>query len=267
MSKTRPIQRYDDYAGVMSHAGKYPGGTALIVLGGYSAKDWESLYAEVKPDVLLGANGVNAKIPHLDYWMIVENMRRSLRLAGNGDPDALAYMEMLNREMSEKTIKLVSQHSWNIIGDTRNCIRIRIQGYELDKIPDDFTFRDYGIGYLAGWELKQKGVGAPVNVGTVALQLLHHAGILGVAEVHTIGFDLVFRNQSAHHWYDYPTYKTGRYREESMFTTYKGVETLWTWIETAQYMKEIEYMFERDGITWKDHSNGLLQIEELECAR
>jgi hypothetical protein len=45
------------------------------------------------------------------------------------------------------------------------------------------------------------------------------------------------------------------------------VDTTWTWIETAQYLKEIEYLFARDGIKWRDHSDGLLQLERLECAK
>jgi len=106
-----------------------------------------------------------------------------------------------------------------------------------------------------------------VNVGTVGLQLIHHAGILGCTHVHTIGYDLLFQESEHHHWYEYPTYKTGRHRNQEMFTQYKGVSTLWSWVETAQYLKSIEPMFAKYGIFWKDHSKGLLQIEGLECAR
>lgn len=257
--------RHDDPAGVMAHADKYAGGKALIVLGGYSAKDWQQLYADLKPDVLIGANGVNSQVYGLDYWMIAENMTRSNRMANEGNPDAIALMEMFHRDAGAKT-KLVSWRSWDILRDTRNCIKIRRQGYELEEVERWHNFRDYGLGYLAGWELKHKEAGATVHVGTVGLQLLHHAGILGCSEVHTIGYDLMFRDEHKHHFYKYPEYKADRFRTDKFRVEYKGVDTQWTWIETAQYLKAIEYLFVRDGLKWVDHSDGLLKIEGLDCA-
>jgi hypothetical protein len=114
--------------------------------------------------------------------------------------------------------------------------------------------------------LKAQGVGAKVHVGTVGAQLLHMAGILGCAEVHTVGFDLMFCDNHAHHAYDYPLYKRDKFRTDKYRVEYKGIDTQWTWIETAQWLKEIEWIFERDGLKWFDHSGGLLKAEGLKSA-
>ncbi len=257
--------RYDDPKGVMKHAGRFDGGKALVVLGGYSAANWAELCASIKPDVVIIANGANALVQNADYWICAENMTRSNRLAREGNPAAIAYMEMFHRDAGAKT-KLVSWHSWGILRDTSNCIRIRRQGLELDEMSG-FSFRDYGMGYLAGWLLKDQTAGAAVHVGTVGAQCLHHAGILGCAEVHTIGYDLMFRDGSGHHAYDYPVYTVDKYRTSSMFVEYKGVRTQRVWIESAQWLKAIEPIFKRDGLRWIDHSGGLLSLMGLECTR
>jgi hypothetical protein len=258
-------QRPDDPQGVMRHAGKYAGGTALIVLGGYSAVDWEQVRDSVRPDVILGANGVNAKIHDLDYWMCAENMTRSAKLADEGDERSRQFAEILNRKGAR--VRLVSHRSWHLLEDASDAICIRRQGYELTEIPENFTIRNYGEGYWSGWILKHKHAGVPVHVGTVGLHMLHHAGILGCSEVHTIGFDLMFREGDGHHWYPYPIYQADRFRNETMFTTFEGIPTQHYWIETAEYLKAVEWLFNRDGMRWIDHSNGLLTAMGLECTR
>jgi hypothetical protein len=260
--------RLDDPATVAEHKDKFKDKKALIVLGGYSASDWEKLRDELHPDLIIGANGVNAIVPNLDYWLCAENMTRSNGLSKQTDSYGLELMEMFHREAGAK-YKMVSHRSWGLLRDTKNCIKIRRNGRELNELGD-FSFRDYGMGFLAGGisrhvEAWQKKV--EIYVGTVAFQCLHLAGVLGCSEVHTIGFDLCFKEKKRHHAYQYPTYKADRYRTEEMFTTYKGVSTMWAWIETAQYLKAMEWMFKRDGIDWHDHSDGLLKIEGLDCTK
>lgn len=257
--------RYDDAQGVMIHAGKYDGATALIVLGGYSAKDWQALKDKVKPDVILIANGVNSMVENADYWVMAENLTRSHRMAAEGDKDSQKIVDMFHRDSGAKW-RFVSHRSINRLADKSNVVSIRRQGYELSEITQWFSFRDYGLGLLAGWELQHKDAGAVVHVGTVGAQLLHLAGILGCFAVHTIGYDLMFKDADKHHAYDYPTYKVDKFRTDKFRLNYKGADTQWTWIETAQWLKAIEWVFERDGIEWFDHSNGLLKIEGVKGA-
>jgi len=256
--------RPDDPQGVMQHADKYTGGKALIVLGGYSARDWERVRDEIRPDVILGANGVNSMITDLDYWMCAENMTRAHNLAAKGDERNRQFFEILNRKGAR--VRLVSHRSWWLLEDKSDAVCIRRKGYDLHEIPENFSIREYGEGYWSGWLLKQTEAGVPVRVGTVGLHLLHHAGILGCAEAHTIGFDLMFRKEEGHHWYPYPTYQPDRFRNETMFTRWEDIPTQHYWIETAQYLQAVEWMFERDGMRWVDHSNGLLRAMGLQCA-
>jgi len=238
----------------------------LIVLGGYSAKDWRALYDDVHPDVVIIANGANDLVYGADYWICAENLTRSHRMAQQGDADSQKIVDMFHRQAGAKT-RLVSHRSIARIAEHRdNCIAVRRQGYEPHESKMWFSFREYGLGLLAGWLLRQKDAGAEVHVGTVGAQCLHLAGILGCAEVHTIGYDLMFQGDGNHHAYAYPLYKQDRFRTDKYRVQYKGVDTQWAWIETAQWLKEMEWMFERDGLSWHDHSSGLLTVEGLKCA-
>lgn len=257
--------RYDKPTAAMQHAGKYAGGKALVVLGGYSAKRWQEVREEVNPDVLIIANGANAMVKDADYWICAENMTRAHRRAVEGSQPDKEFVEMFHRNAGAK-FRLISHRSWNRMENTSNCIAIRRQGYELDEIAQYFSFRDYGLGLLAGWLLRKKESGAEVHVGTVGAQCLHWAGILGCSEVHTIGYDLMFRDETRHHAYDYPVYTVDKFRAEQFRTEYKGVATQWAWLESAEWLKAIEYLFERDGLRWRDHSGGLLSVMGLKCA-
>lgn len=265
-----PYLRPDDPQAVIAHKDRFYGGRALIVLGGPSGKDWQALYQRLRPDVLMTANG-NTNLPGVEYWMIAENMNFQWNRAKQGDERG---KEFINRIIGPNTAryKLISHRSWNLFPSHENCIRIRRKGYELSQIPQDFSLREYGEGYLSGWMFKHTQANQPkvnFHVGTVGLHLLHHAGILGCKEVHTIGYDLMFKGLN-HHWYKYPPYQADRYTNENMFVSRQygdtHISTRWAWVETAQCLKAIEYLFDRDGLTWRDHSDGLLTHEGLQCA-
>jgi len=261
--------RPDDPVAMSAHHGRFYGGKALAVLGGPSGQGWATLRNEIKPDVIITANGAT-RLPGADYWLLTENMNYCHNLSQKGHQRLGKFLHVFDK-MNTAKVQLVSHRSWNLLHlygiDLRKCISIRRKGYELDDIPQDYTLREYGQGFMAGGMSKcggwQKGV--KILMGTVGMQLLHLAGILGCAEVHTVGFDLTLDNPKKHHWYKHPTYEADRFRTEEMFVDHKGVTTKRWWIETAQYLKSIEYLFERDGLLWRDHSNGLLKLEGLQC--
>ena len=251
--------RPDDPEKVMKHAGRYDGKTALVVLGGYSAVGWEALRDKIKPDLIIGGNGVNSMVHNLTYWACCENMTP---WATKEDPRSISLMQMFYRDTGAK-IRLISHRSWHLLKDTTNCIRImrdKNHGDGPGETPDYFSFRKYGGGLLNGWLLKNKAANMELHVGTVGVQLLHVAGILGCAVVHTIGYDLMFKDDQHHHWYEYPRYEVDTFRKPSMFIEYLGVKTQWIWVETAQFLKAIQPLFIRDGLNWFDHSAGLLQV-------
>lgn len=263
MSDDRP----DDPAAVMAHAGRYTGGTALIVLGGASAAGWERLSAEVQPDVLLIANGVNAVIKNADYWIISENMNFTAKHAAIGDARAIEFMEMFHRDSGAKT-KLISHRSWDLLRNTDRCVSIRRTGYEPGRIPADFSYRVYGEGFMSGWIFADRRVmRMRQRVGNAGCQLLHMAGILGVDKIHTIGFDMTFRDPDHHHFFPYPAYQVDHFRNQANFINYRGTDTQVIWVECAKFLKTMEPYIKRAGIQWIDRSEGLLKVMGLECAQ
>lgn len=260
----REARRFDNPFGVMKHANKYEGGVALIVLGGTSGANWEKLRDEVHPDVILGANGTCFKIDDLDYWVLAENMSYARTMARRGSEREQQFMRLLTHEHHAKW-RMISHRTWHLLEDTTNCVSIRRLGIDARS---SFSFREYGEGLLHGPMLKVTSAlrrGVRFRVGSVGTQVLHLAGILGVKEIHTIGFDLCFKDDKHHHWYDYPTYQPDRFRTDLMFKTYNGVRTQEDWIEGMMFLSTLEKPMQDVGITWRDHSDGLLKAGGVFC--
>lgn len=260
------MTRPDNPLAVMEHQDRFYGGVALVVLGGPSGKDWAQLRDAIDPDVVITANGMT-RLPGADYWVLAENMSFCHHRASQGDDRLGKFLHVFDRENTAE-FKMINHRNFNLLAhygiDPGDCISIRREMCDLE----DFSLREYGEGFLkgdlstdGGWRERVK-----VCVGTVGLQLLHLAGILGCMEVHTIGFDLMFRSKKKHHWYEHPKYVAGRFRNHTMFIIHKGVDTQGWWVETAAYLKRMQPIFERDGLEWRDHSEGLLSIEGLWCA-
>jgi hypothetical protein len=238
--------------------GERTGQRALLILGGLSGQHWKETAREINPDFLLGVNGVNAVIPDLDYWLCIENMRATFsRARKHKDPRYMAIVEMFLR-LGPK-IRFVNRNSVHLLKDLNNVITVnRGYGLPVERLPEDFSLRKFGKGLLNGPASKRGVDVAKIGIGTVALQAFHLAGILGAAEIHTIGFDLCFGKTQ--HWYEYPeTYKPGRYFGEKSFVQYMDLKTTWQWVDTAEYMRSLKPLMETAGITWVDHSDGLLQ--------
>lgn len=250
--------RNDEPRAVMVHKDFYKGGKALIVLGGPSAENWKMLRDFITPDVIIGANGSN-KIP-LDYWLCVENMSFPAKKAEEGEQRYIDIMKSFNK--LGPTTRFVNRKSVQFLEDRENVIPIRRSHIED---PAGFDFRDYGEGFINGKLMNRPEVGVPLRAGTVGLQCLHLAGILGISEIHTIGYDLMLKG--SHHWYQYPNYEPTRFYTEQMFTTHKGAKTMWFWVDTVEYLKKVEQEFSFHGIMWKDYSDGLIQLEKLEASK
>jgi hypothetical protein len=271
--------RPDNPKAMAMHKDRFYGGTALVILGGPSGAGWERLRDAVAPDVIITMNGAT-RIPGADYWLLTENMN-FCESRKDRDERLAAFMHVMDRGNTAETL-LVSHRSWNLLPtygiDESRCVRVMRARYPRLEID----LRNYGKGFLKGPLSRCRGwePGVRVCVGTVGLQALHLAGILGCAEVHTIGFDLMFSPQrhkghkdgqlgheEKHHWYEHPRYEAGRFRTEEMFIEYRGVRTQGWWMETAKYLKSLRDVFERYELIWQDHSEGLLAVEGAWCAQ
>jgi len=265
------MKRLDDPLAMQLHHNRYHGnGRVLIVLGGDSGRNWEKLRDEIRPDVILGANGTCLEIENLDFHLVVENLHLAAGRAAEGDARYRRIMEIVSPKNTAR-VKLISFLNWKgtpVIDSCISAIRIKRMGELGDDYESQFknvSLREYGEGFLAGPVFDHPGaLTSPkikFRVGTVAAQLLHLAGILGVKEVHSIGMDFCGYG----HFYQYPTYQPDRFRTDQMFTEYKGLKTQYDWIQGAHWLKSLQWMFERDGLEWQDHSHGLLAAEGLWC--
>jgi len=269
--------RKDQPQEVDKFQGAFYGGKALLVLGGPSGKEWQSLQDEIKPDVILGANGTCFEIDNLDFHLVVENMHMAAGRASKGEERYQTMMKIISPENTAK-VKMISFLNWKgspIVDGRVKAIKIKRMGELGDNYEEQFerfSFREYGDGFLAGPLFDHPGaLTSPkiqFRVGTVATQLLHLAGILGVKQVHTIGIDFCFRESSQHHhWYRYTNYQPDRFRTGAMFTQYEGLNTQWDWVSGGLWLRDmVEPLMERDGLQWVDHSNGLLKSLGLRCA-
>lgn len=242
-----------------------------MVLGGASAQDWESLRDEINPDVIIGVNGVCFEIDDLDFHLVVENLHMAAGRAARGEERYQRIMEIISPSHNAK-VRLYSFLNWKppaLVDDRIQVVRIQRMGElgaDYDAQMRRFSFRSYGDGFLAGPMFDRLGAlsnpRTQFRVGTVGTQAIHLAGILGVAEVHTIGFDLCEYG----HWYNYPKYQPDRFRTGAMFTEFAGLRTQWDWIQGGQWLKTLGPMFYRDGLQWWDHSGGLLAAMGLWCS-
>jgi hypothetical protein len=258
--------RPDEPAKIAEHEGRYLGGSALVVLGGPSGKDWKKLCEELRPDVLISVNG-NTRLPGADYWLLVENMHFSDKAAEQGQVREQNRLKLFDESNTAKTL-LISHRSWDLLPkyniDEKRCIKIR-----RSPTQEGFDPRRYGEGLLAGEISKVPGwnPSVKVRVGTVSAQALHVAALLGCSAIHTLGLDFLLSQNGQHHWYAYPSYQPDRFRNEKMFTEFKGRTTMRWWLESAEWMSNtIDPILRKADISWHDHSSGLLLLLGAKCA-
>lgn len=257
-----PDGRPDDVQAVRQHEGRYEGGIALAVLGGPSAQNWKRLHAELQPDIVLGANGVNAAIAGLPYWMVTENMGYAHRHRKMSH--WAQVMEMFYRDTGAQ-VKMINFKNWELMrngGNLQGCIKVKRKGYPEGEWPESFSLRHYGEGFMSGWNFQDPSKHSNQQVGTTGAQLLHLAGILGCREVHTIGFELVGND----HFYRYPEYGPDHFRKPENFVMFAGLATQAVWLEGARFLSTMRPYFERDHLIWRDHSHGLFEELNLWCA-
>lgn len=278
------MDRRDEPHVAMSHAGAFDGGRALIVLGGPSGASWKIVRDSVKPDVLITVNGVASKIPDADYWICSENMNwafaQSTRDGTKLQDRAMALMKMFRGGSAR--VRLVNRLSHHLLSDSRDTIKIKRSHIDSRMLPHfDFGSYDqtelykrfgkngegsYWQGLMNGPRMQRPEIIKDIRLGTVALQALHWAGILGCSRVDTTGMDFCFPTDK-HHWYTYPSYVAdGRFWLHDPIAYYKGIKTHWFWVDSAEFLLEVEPIMEQQGLIWRDHSSGLLKAMGLKCA-
>jgi len=223
--------------------GRWPGQTALVVGGGPSGKDWRTLKRKLKPDILIGVNGVVQEAgQELDFWVTMEC---GSVLHAPWVKDRRAKRRIYNFKIKEA------------IGDTAP------EAYYVARVEahPGFLLKDYGLGLIMGHfdhALKEWPT-------STSLQAFHLACVLGCRNVHTVGIELSVGPDQPHHWYrnqpighcvpGYEVPAASRLRE------FHGVQTTEVWISLARWWRnKIRPMCDQEGIRWIEHSGGLWDL-------
>jgi len=255
--------RMSNFPEIDRHVNRYDGGKALIVLGGQSGERWEAVAKRIKPDVVIGVNGVNAHVP-LDYWIIVEGGTcKNLSTFQDMSPLYRLVHSFGFEDLRDKTNAIQIMRVSDIDSKTQELEENLLSGNT--RIP--FDIRKYGLGLLGGDLMKHTEAlqhdWQRHRCGTVAVQAIHWAGILGVSEIHTIGLDLCFKHgfDGEHHWYPDRQYtEENKFWQKGMFFRYKRLATSWFWFESAEYILKLNRLvLEPAGIKFVDHSRGMIR--------
>jgi hypothetical protein len=219
----------------------------LIVLGGPSGKDWGRIKRLVRPRCLIGVNGTVCELgAKLKYYLNLEAWYHPSGVPPGFNDNRPQY-------------RLISWKRFHFLEDQTNAIKVR-RGGPVFTDGGKWSIRTYRDGLATGPPMRAvEHVKVPTLTGTVAVQALHLAGILGLTAVHTIGLDLCWKN-GEHHWHPYPPITADNlYWKPSMLTQYKGLDTMHWWIESAEYLAQLKAKMHKEKLIWHDHSNGLLQ--------
>lgn len=236
--------RYDDWLAIRQMERSHTGQTVLIIGGGKSANNWREVAADIKPDVLIGVNGVLAAIgDELGYWITTEtNSAYASWFKCNIHPRRFIHWQL-------KEMKVCLQDD------------IAVRPYTLEDHPET-DLRRYYNGLIQGsfsWRLRDQ-------TGTTMMPALHLAGILGFNPIYTIGWDLCIgsNDTESHHWYQENLYRERAGIENDVdrqFYMHQGVLTLPHWHETAKWLNtKIKPLCKKNEVDWQDLSNGLIEL-------
>ena len=245
--------------------GRHPGARVLVVATGPSAKEVLPYDARLhdRYDVVIGLNGSVDMVEHIDYFLSVESKASLWDWYHHPLPDNVI------RCVSESGLRFARENGRPDEQADRSYLLLR---HVYDQPPDIRHYRN-GAGE-EGILVGPRGETA-LGRGTVTLQSLHFASMLGASEVHLIGADLHFRGPIQHFYgqHEYGTHEVEgkRYhrldveaRMNPMVTTThprtgQEVESTLHFVESAEYIDAIILgPLAEAGVSVVDFSDGLL---------
>ena len=228
---------------------KHEGSRVLIIGTGASTKrilPYKHLLKE-KFDVIIGVNfSIKEFEKEMDYHVVGEKTPTKLFIIDN-------FRKDLPRIFNWKTI-LKYPKDMNFVKMTRNYFNtgVNIRSYKAEKTEGLF------IGPIASDNL---------SLGTVMLQAIHLAGIIGCKDLYLVGADYVFTKDLDHYYNDKLYRDTKKDWGTPIITVeYNGEKrsTLRYFKESAAYInKVINYTLKPASINVYSFSDGL--ITNAEC--
>ena len=247
--------------------GRHPDSRILIVATGPSAKEVLQYDARLhdRYDVVVGLNGTVTMVEHIDYFLAVESKAHLWDWYHHPLPTRVI------RCVSESGLRIAEEDGRPDVQADRSFLLLR-HVYETE--PDIRHYRNAAgeEGLLTG----PRGT-TRLGAGTVTLQAIHFASMLGAREIHVLGADLHFRGPIQHFYgeHEYGTHEVDGQRYHALdvekrlnpivTTTHprsgQTVESTLHFVESAAYIDEVaRRILPASGISIVDFSDGLLAV-------
>jgi hypothetical protein len=264
----RPWQFYHqepEHRRISALEGRLRGSRVLVVATGPSAQQVLPYDARLhdRYDAVIGLNGSVTMVEHLDYFLSVESKASLWDWYHHPLPPSVV------RCVSESGIRFARESGRPDVQADRSFVLLR---HVYQQPPDIRHYRNAAgeEGILVGPRGETQ-----LGRGTVTLQSLHFASMLGADEIHLIGADLHFRGPIQHFYgqHEYGTHEVEgkRYhrldvevRMNPMVTTThprsgQVVESTLHFVESAEYIDDvIRGPLADAGVQVVDFSDGLL---------
>lgn len=234
---------------------KHPGKSFLLIGCGNSASELIPYKKELSFfDVIIGANKSFVEFDSvMTYHLISEKITNAnaeifTKILNAGD-----FNRDLPRFINYKGLSFFDQNKYNIIPITRS-------NHNGNLDIKSYTSSVNGInseGFFTGPVGSDK-----FSLGTVMLQALHMACMMGAKKVYTIGADLVFKNNFDHFYNDriYRDKKIGKKENQHTIISVGGLETTRYFYESAGFLDNvIDNICRPLGIEVYDMSDGLIK--------
>lgn len=247
--------------------GRHPGSRILVVATGPSAEQVVPFDAHLheRYDVVVALNGSVSRIEHLDYFLSVESQAHLWDWYHHPVPP------QVQRCVAESGLRLAREGGRPDAQADRSLLHLR----HVYLTPPDirhYCNADGEEGLLVGPRGSTR-----LGRGTVSLQAIHFASLLGAAEIHLIGADLHFRGPVQHFYgeNEYGTHEVDGKRYHALDVekrmnpiefavhprTGETVETTLHFKESAEYIDEVAGTLLPDaGVRLVDFSDGLLMV-------
>jgi len=229
---------------------KHPGSSVLIIGTGHSTKTLVPYKDQLrgKFDVIVGLNFSTKDFEEqLDYHMILEKNPIKSYESMKKEP----YRKDLPRILNNKSLNKFPKDI-NAVPATRSY---------FDGLPN---IRKYKHKEHEGFLIGPRGHKG-LSVGTVTLNAMHFAAMIGSKKIYLIGADLMFKDEFDHYYPDshYRKSTTKLANRSPVITiTHEGKEYKTTkfFQESAEYIdKMINTKFTDAGIVVYDFSHGLIK--------
>jgi hypothetical protein len=236
--------------------GTQTGKKMLIILGGPSGARWSRIADTVKPDLVMGVNGViRAMRGDLDYWLCMESWKR--------ESPPVWFQDAC------RGLRIVSWKRYKYLENTQNALSARRGGPFFNTGIEAWNPRIYGGGLYMHERFSRPelfdSTWSTSVLGTIAMQALHLSCMLGCSEIYTIGLDLHIPSENEHWYQELPISRSNEWWDERMFTQHGGLSTMWWWIDSATLLLEARKVLSANGCTWWDESDGLLSRMGMPC--